>query len=190
MTEHLELVGCLLELDLELHHGGAPAGPDDGGERHDGGHRLRGVGLAAPQVELLNHTPAAGTGGRERVRRGGGAVGSTRGVREPVAGDDGVVVGARLVVGGDGRRRAWGRVRVLGGDGLHGRKMVERGVRRAISAVRCMAACSEFLQISPAFLIQQSSSGTTNLPPVCRNIVQIPRESCNVLACRYSILKV
>jgi hypothetical protein len=178
MTKHLEHVACLLELDLELHHGGGPAGPDDGGERHDGGHRLRGVGLAAPQVELLNHTPAAGTGGRERVRRGGGAVGSTRGVREPVAGDDGVVVGARLVVGGDGRRRAWGRVRVLGSDGLHGRKMVERGVRRAISAVRCMAACSEFLQISPAFLIQQSSSGTTNLPPVTLSKFHVSPATC------------
>jgi hypothetical protein len=116
MTKHLEHVACLLELDLELHHGGGPAGPDDGGERHDGGHRLRGVGLAAPQVELLDHTSAASTRGREQVRRGGGVVG-TRGVREPVAGYDGVVVGARLVVGGDGRRRAGGRVRVLGSMG-------------------------------------------------------------------------
>lgn len=125
----LELVGCLLELNLELHHGGGPAGADDGSERHDGGHRLRGLGLAAPEVELLDHASGApGGGGRSvgRIRRrsriatgGGGRSGG--GVREPVTGDDGVVLRARLVVGGNGRRDG-ARVRVLGGVGLHGKE--------------------------------------------------------------------
>ncbi|BAT17231.1 Os12g0497544, partial [Oryza sativa Japonica Group] len=71
---YLELVGCLLELDLELHHGGGPAGADDGGERHDGRHGLRGLGLAAPEVELLDHPAAAAVapGGEQRRGVGGG----------------------------------------------------------------------------------------------------------------------
>ena len=49
---------------------------------------------------------------------------------QPVAGDDGVVLRARLVVGGDGRRGG-ARVRVLGGVGLHGRGGRRRGGRRS-----------------------------------------------------------
>uniref|UniRef100_J3NDJ7 Uncharacterized protein n=1 Tax=Oryza brachyantha TaxID=4533 RepID=J3NDJ7_ORYBR len=74
----LELVGCLLELDLELHHGGGPAGADYGGERHDGCHGLRGLGLAPPEVELLDPPAAVAPGGEERrggVVGGGGGVG-------------------------------------------------------------------------------------------------------------------
>jgi len=130
---NLELIRRLLELDLELHHGGGPAGADDGGERHDGGHRLRGLGLAAPEVELLDDA-AGGPGGRRRGRLGGrvGGIGAREGgggggrVREPVAGDDGVVLRARLVVGGDGRRDG---ARVLGGVGLHGMGSSPHGER-------------------------------------------------------------
>lgn len=129
---NLELVRRLLELDLELHHGGGPAGADDGSERHDGGDRLRGLGLAAPEVELLDD--AAGPGGRRRGGRVGRGIGAGEGrgggggVGQPVAGDDGVVLRARLVVGGDGRRdRA--RARVLGGVGLHAVGAGQRGGR-------------------------------------------------------------
>lgn len=104
-----EGVGGLLELDFEFHHGGGLAGPDDCGQGANRRHGLGQIGLLPPVVELVDDAKrlsrlGRGGGGDVGLGRGlvvGVAADGGLGLGEPVAGDDAVVGGPGLVVGGD-----------------------------------------------------------------------------------------
>ena len=107
-VSYLEGIGGGFELDLELHHGGGPAGPDDGGEGADGGDGLSQVGLIPPAVELIDDgegflAVAIREGGGGWWRRwlwwvDGGGGGGGLGLGEPVGGDGAEVRHPCLVV--------------------------------------------------------------------------------------------